>query len=344
MPGILRILLIAAILVLVGREAAIRMQSDSDARLKNLPTDLGPLRAATHDALLAPPLPVRYLNGTSIGDRYIFQEEFGGGSEDSASVYVDTSTNELVVLKTWVSTLANLRSFIPSGLEVSFNDYTNKWPSEIEANLLLQSWNLNSTAYVPVKDYFVLDSGDGEWVWAMISPYLEDGNLYTLANTPEIQQHSSQKLDRAFRPAFNSLLQRLSNLHRAGYCHDDIRPDNVLVENSTHWVLGGLGSVRQIDHPWHTSTLWRREKQKRDCRKNDVHGMLKTYVSFLRQAAASDAAFGSSFFAEAQAWGRLYWDYMRAPVSATILVGMSEDLRSGFGGSIKGQQRILADS
>lgn len=344
-PRIIRILCIATIVLLLGREAAIRIQGDFDYKLKILPTDFEALAQRTPDALWTPQQAIRHLNGTGIGDRYVLMRHLGTGNEGSASLYVEVPTGEVVVVKTFTGPLKNIRNHVPDSLSIEFEDYIDKWPSEIEASLLLQSFNHgNDTAYVSVKDYFILDRGTGQWNWAMVTPFIEGGTLLTLAEATKVHERTPQKLDKIFRPAFNSLLDKLGELHEAGYCHDDIKPDNVFIASSTHWLLGDLGNVRHANHPWHATGRWKRENQKPDCKENDVRRMMKTYLSFLREAGASQAAFDDLFYEEDQAWSRLYGDYIDAPVSAQVLLTMSKDLRSGEGGDLEaGEERTEAE-
>ena len=184
-------------------------------------------------------------------------------------------------------------------------------------------------------DYFILQRNTDEWNWAMVTPYIEGGTLLTLAEATKVHERTQRKLDKIFRPAFNSLLEKLSELHKAGYCHDDIKPDNVFIANTTHWILGDLGNVRHYDHPWHTTGRWQRENQWPDCKRNDVRRVLKTFMVFLREAGADKTEFEHSFYARDQAWSRLYWDYMDTPVSAHQLLTLSKSLRSGDDREVK---------
>lgn len=336
-PRIFKILLIA-FLVLVASDLRIRIQGDFDYRLKILPTDFTTLEQQTPDALWLPQESIRYQNGANIGDHYVFMDHLSDGNEGSASLYVDVPTGEIVVVKTWTGPLKNIRNFIPSPLASPFSSITDKWPSEIEAGLLLATWNQgNDTAYPPVRDYFILRQNvdDPDWHWAMATPYISGGNLLNLASATKFHERTPQKLDKVFRPAFNALLAKLADLHEAGYCHDDIKPDNVFIANTTHWLLGDLGNVRHVEHPWHATGRWKRENQKPDCKENDLRRLMKTYLAFLREAAAERVVFDRSFYQEDQAWSRLYWDFKEARISARQLLTMSKALRSGVGGEVK---------
>ena len=52
--------------------------------------------------------------------------------------------------------------------------------------------------------------------------------------------------------------------------------------------------------------------------------MLKSYMTFLRNACEDVAAFDLSFYEEKQAWGMLYWSFMRQPLPAGETLEMSK--------------------
>ena len=58
----------------------------------------------------------------------------GKGQEGSAALYVDLSTGEIVVVKTYFGIP---RNDIPSHLAGDFVEWSAKWQTEIEAGLLL---------------------------------------------------------------------------------------------------------------------------------------------------------------------------------------------------------------
>ena len=104
----------------------------------------------------------------------------------------------------------------------------------------------------------------------MVTPFTEAGTIEDLAAATQVNERTPQKLDKIFRPVFNALLEALRPLHDAGYCHDDIKPDNDFVAETKHWLLGDIGNVRHFEHPWHTTPRWKRENQWPDCVFNDV--------------------------------------------------------------------------
>lgn len=163
-----------------------------------------------------------------------------------------------------------------------------------------------------------------------MTPLMEGGTLQTLAKSISRSQQedgsSTQALDVRFRPRFDELLVALQNLHSRGLCHDDVKPDNVFVAGSSaevdgSWLLGDLGNVRHISHPYHVSRVWTHgNKQLPDCRANDALRAIKTYLQFLRRASKSSAKssldFDTAVFEAREPWARLLW---RADGTGTAL-------------------------
>ena len=329
-PRIIRLLLFTIVTFFLVQRILRHIQNKTDYSLKLVPTDFSALAGPGSAALLSPAKPIRQLNGTHIDDRYIYMRELGKGMQGSAALYVDVSTGEVVVVKTYNS---DGRNHLPAQLADDFARYSSSWPSEIEAGLLLGSPKISeSSVYVPVKDYFILQSNrsDRSWAWAMVTPFIEDGTLKNLAEVTKIHERTPQKLDMIFRPVLNTVLEGLDPLHAAGYCHNDIKPDNVFVAATKHWLLGDLGAVREIEHPWHMTRRIKRENQWADCKTNDVRRALKTYLWFIRQASGDPSAFDLAFYAEQQAWSKLYWEFMRQPVSIERTLDMSAQLDSAY--------------
>jgi hypothetical protein len=96
-----------------------------------------------------------------------------------------------------------------------------------------------------------------------------------------------------------------------------MKPDHVFVakrstEQDGLWLLGDLGNVREIAHPYHMSRVWTHtNKQLPDCRANDALRATKTYLQFLRHASSSSGSTQSKFdqaLLEArEPWARLFW-------------------------------------
>ena len=314
----------SVILILVLRHIA---RSERDYALKQWPSVFSSSKQTGQ--LWHSPHPVRRLNGTHIDDRYIFMRYLGKGAEGTASLYVDESSGEVVVVKTYTGIARNP---VPDELAEDFPEYVLKknWQAEIEAGLHFgELKNGDENAFVPVKDYFVLETGAEEWQWALVTAFVEDGTLESLAKRTKIHERTPQKLDKIFRGTLEKFLMSLKLLHDAGFCHDDVKSDNVFVANATHWLVGDLGNVRHFDHPWHATQRWKRENQWSDCVFNDIRRTFKTYVTFLRQSCGNELDFDREFYDSRQAWNSLYWAWMEQPlpVSATIELSSTHDPR-----------------
>ena len=147
-----------------------------------------------------------------------------------------------------------------------------------------------------------------------------------LAKKTRKHAQTAMELDQTYRPVLHSLLNVMGQMHTDGYCHDDIKPDNIFISASDpqHWLIGDLGQVRQEAHPMHTSWGWKDRNQWSDCRLNDVRRLLKTYITFLRDASASEEGFDRAFVDRRDTWAKLYWAWMKQPVDAGATVALSQ--------------------
>lgn len=193
-----------------------------------------------------------------------------------------------------------------------------RWPTEIPASLAMGT----TQGFLPVGDvFFASSSPDEEAQWHLVTPLMKGGTLQTLANTIA-RNHTDTELsihtfDVRFRPRFDELQAALEKLHSRGLCHDDLKLDNVFVnESSTEedgsWLLGDLGNVREISHSYHSSRIWTRSnKQLPDCRANDALRAIKTYLQFLRHAVDSSRGtrlgFDKALLEAKEPWARLLW-------------------------------------
>jgi hypothetical protein len=193
-----------------------------------------------------------------------------------------------------------------------------RWPTEIPASLAMGT----TQGFLPVGDvFFASSSPNQEAQWHLVTPLMKGGTLQTLANTIARNQtdteSSRRTLDVRFRPRFDELLVTLRKLHDRGLCHDDVKLDNVFVdepstEEDGSWLLGDLGNVREVSHPYHASRIWTHSnKQLPDCRANDALRATKTYLQFLRHAVDSSrstrSGFDKALLKAKEPWARLLW-------------------------------------
>lgn len=235
-----------------------------------------------------------------------------------------------------------------------------RWPTEISASLILGGQNndgrehINEDAtFLPVTDYFLSPETDGQKArWHFLTPFLPSGGLPRLAKRlrEEDTAYTAQDLDVVFRSSLDRLLGGLDEMHTGHeLCHDDVKLDNIFVDaptahgdeteaapnpnETTHWLLGDLGNVREIEHPYHSSLLWLASgKNLADCRANDVVRLLKVYMQFLRQSVSDKASFDRELFRGAEPWSALFWSVWAAPrgdggtLSATKALDMSQNV------------------
>ncbi|KAF2005520.1 hypothetical protein P154DRAFT_530717 [Amniculicola lignicola CBS 123094] len=178
---------------------------------------------------------------------------------------------------------------------------------------------INTTSgFLPLQSYFQTPSPSSyneAPTWHLVTPLVKDDTLVHLAHLHEQQtNHTFREPDALYRPAFNTLLQSLTTLHAAGFCHDDIKPANIFVSTPRSWILGDLGNVRHLSHPYHTSRIWRSDSaQLADCRANDAVRLLKTYLQFIRQASSTSKGEGGigefdvMFYEGREPLSILYW-------------------------------------
>ena len=219
-----------------------------------------------------------------------------------------------------------------------------RWPTEIPASLELGGfWEQDDVSlsndsavthkpisgFLPVMAHFKASaSPKAAAEWHLVTPLLPGGNLNNLAKSLRAQGTLTdfREVDKVYRPAFNRLLRTMESLHRRGFCHDDVKPSNVFVKDDTQWVLGDLGNVRHVSHPYHTSRLWIKDNsQLADCRANDAVRALKSYLQFIRAATPDRGEFDAAFFSGTETVSRLFWRSLEdaAFLSAAELRGLS---------------------
>ena len=229
----------------------------------------------------------------------------GQGWEGKVFVYKDS------VIKTFTPGWSPFRNCAP--------DATTKWPTEIPASLIFGGVsnvsnegdaNMTYSGFLPVKAHFMAPTSPGAPAeWHLVTPLLSGGNLQKLARHLHSSErpNSYREIDTIYRPAFNQLLTSMSTLHEAGYCHDDIKPSNIFVQDESRWVIGDLGNVREVFHPYHSSRIWRDNRQLEDCRANDVIRVLKSYLKFIQSSIADDNEFNLAIRGRYEPLSRLFW-------------------------------------
>jgi hypothetical protein len=226
------------------------------------------------------------------------------------------------VIKTFKPKHSPFRNCIPRELEGRSQSESQqcssetRWPTDIPASLIAGT----TQGFLPVSDVFFASSSPEQGPqWHLVTPLMEGGTLQTLAKAVSRGnsdlEPSLHALDVRFRPRLNELLIALQVLHSKGLCHDDLKPDNVFVaepgtEQDGPWLIGNLGNVREISHPYHSSKVWTHSNQQLpDCRANDALRATKTYLMFLRHAFSSssnsESEFDTALLEGREPWARL---------------------------------------
>ncbi|KAI9786557.1 MAG: hypothetical protein M1816_007881 [Peltula sp. TS41687] len=265
------LIILAATLIALEREI-IRIYNRP---IRNAETVFSSASLSAH--LRPPPSPFRTLGGGYAGldfdDRYVYLRDLGRGCEGVTRLYEDRVTGQVVVIKSWFEPGRNR---LPAEMQEVFHDLMPKWPAEIPATLVFAGLDANSQTteasydrlgFLPAVEYFAATSSKNarsknQHTWHLVTPYISGGTLEDPAawirqeglNTP-------QDLDVEFRSSFNRTLVLLETLHTKGYCHDDVKMDNILVLGPYDWILSDLGNVREIQHPYHYNPDWKRKGQ-----------------------------------------------------------------------------------
>ncbi|EOA89196.1 uncharacterized protein SETTUDRAFT_105665 [Exserohilum turcica Et28A] len=239
-------------------------------------------------------------------------EVLGEGFEGKVFAYQDS------VIKTFTPGQSPFRNCAPSTYP------TAKWPTEIPAQLRFGGSSLTKVrgsghvedakidfkGFLPLKAHFMASNSPGSPAeWHLVTPLLKGGTLTSLAKklSTEPQTKSYREIDALYRPAFNRLLVNMAAFHDAGYCHDDIKPSNIFIKDDSQWVMGDLGNVRELSHPFHSSRIWTDNKQLADCRANDVVRVLRSYLKFIQSSLPDPEPFNTALFQAAEPTSKLLW-------------------------------------
>ncbi|KAL8661409.1 MAG: hypothetical protein Q9168_008389 [Polycauliona sp. 1 TL-2023] len=326
------------------------------ADLKGAPTDFSGLLEHLERAS-EPQIPrklIRRYRGPSaldIDDRYAFVRRLGGGREGAVNLYEDSNTGDLVAIKRFQSVYRNpLPPSLLKALEVEKVYY---WPAEIQATILLggssqrtheagliseRGLESSDCDMLPALDYFLIREGSWSstsFTWHLVTPFLGKGTLTHLAQNLEASNQTSCNLDHAFRPSLHRLVESLARLHKLSVCHNDVKPDNIYILDQQHWLLGDLGNVREINHPYYSTPKWQREGQWADCQTNDIRRALISYMNLIRRAAADKEVFDQQIICRSSALAEFYWGFMEEPVSADELLQRLETVWGHGNASVK---------
>jgi serine/threonine protein kinase len=289
-------------LYLVSREAL---------RAKYVPTNFNLHPQDLHTRFWGPDSRISQFKSELLANREHWKL-LGRGWEGRVYVYQNS------VIKTYDSARSPFRNCAPASYP------TARWPTEIPASLHFggtTSAAINRTddagktqteydGFLPVKAHFVASNSPGSpEEWHLVTPLVDGGTLLTLAErlSRDPKTKSYRDVDALYRPAFNRFLKSLAAFHNAGYCHDDIKPSNIFVQDASHWLLGDLGNVREVHHPYHTSRIWRDSKQVTDCRSNDVVRTLQSYLKFIQVSLPVQDAFNTALFQGREPISKLFW-------------------------------------
>lgn len=314
--------------------------------LKKAPTDFSNLTIPTtwSSVSVLPKQAFREWTGSfrrDIDERYVFVRELGSGAEGNVKLYNDTYINRAVAIKAFRS---HQRNNLPKQLvQVVQSSLVGSWPAEIPATILLGGSKLEHydenlfskhrpfgarLDTVPALDYFLIPTGrprSSQWEWQLVTPYLgpdsgeSQGTLTDLAEHLNKECKRSVELDGTLRPGLHRLLGSLARLHMKGFCHNDIKPDNVYVQRAENWLLGDFGNAREISHPYYKTQQWNLEGQWSNCIYNDVRRAIISYLTLIRRASADREDFDVQFFCGNSPLSTLYWDFVRNPTSAIEL-------------------------
>ncbi|KAK7189969.1 hypothetical protein PSPO01_03690 [Paraphaeosphaeria sporulosa] len=266
------------------------------------PTEFGILGAEQH---YRPDSEAEKLQAELVASRSEWKK-LGAGFEGTTYVLNDT------VIKTFTPGRSPFRNCHPKHT-------TLRWPTEIPASLLFCSGSSgrNATSRVsrnaptigclPVKAAFHTAAGPGMITqWHLVMPLARQGTLKSLSKNVQTQNLGFRILDARYRATFHELLRSLQILHETGFCHDDIKPDNIFVGEKQRWILGDLGNVRHVSHPYHKSRIWSDNMQLPDCRTNDAVRALKSYISFLRASSINVEALDEELFLGREPLSKLF--------------------------------------
>lgn len=223
----------------------------------------------------------------------------------------------MVVKTFWVTTrTAPVPPAVITRLQREHNVTVSIWPADISSTL--RRYNRDHTGQevtIHAIDLFYVPPADplppkASYPWRLVLP-LKIGSLDSTLSVLPALNISVSDIDFLYRPRYHSVIEALALMHTTadpalnatGFCHDDIKLDNIFLRNSTHEMfLGDMGQTRPLVHRWHKG--WR------DCRLVDAHRAWKSYLQLLREGSARDAEFDVLLMAREVDWARAYWGWV----------------------------------
>ncbi|KAF8544573.1 hypothetical protein BDD12DRAFT_872815 [Trichophaea hybrida] len=271
---------------------------------------------------------VRKLNEAtnSFEPEYVYSHRLGRGFEGQADIYTSRTTDQSVVIKTFFS--FTREEYIPKKVAVrllrDYNITEKRWPVDISATL--RRYNAKSPmaddlTVHPIDVFYVprpeIELGPRERAplpWRMVLPLYNSGSLDFAQAALAYLNLTTTEIDFLYRPRYKTVFEALGRMHTTmelesnatGFCHDDIKIDNLFLRNEAHEIMvGDMGQSRPLSHAYH--------KKWYDCRLVDAHRAWKTYLVLLR--GASDRSNGTSefdeqFMSQTTEWAAAYWNWM----------------------------------
>ena len=252
---------------------------------------------------------IRVVNVTtnSFEPEYIYSHQLGRGYEGQADIYTSASTQQPLVIKTFFSTTRTepIPEAIAARLKSEHNITATQWPVDIAATLRNYG---NAPLTIHALDAFLVTPSPADTLpWKLVLPLYSSGSLDAAADALSFLNLSATTIDRLYRPRFRTVLLALTQMHAAGFCHDDVKIDNIFLRDEAHgMLLGDLGQTRPLDHPWHS--------QWRDCRLVDYHRTWRTYLVLLREGARRDGEFDELLIRREAEWAAAYWAWTKNPM------------------------------
>lgn len=276
---------------------------------------------------------VRNINETthSFEPEYVYSHKLGRGYEGQADIYTSKSTNQTVVIKTFFpwTREEDMPKEIAARLQRDYNITEKKWPVDITATL--RRYNAKSSMaddltvhpidvfYVPRTEKELGPKERPPLPWRMVLPLYSSGSLDSAAAALAYLNLTTADIDFLYRPRYKTIFEALGRMHTTvepesnatGFCHDDIKLDNLFLRNEAHEIMvGDMGQTRSLSHSYH--------KKWYDCRLVDAHRAWKTYLVLLRNSSARNngtSEFDEELMAQTTDWADAYWNWLESDLT-----------------------------